>query len=353
MKVSRLAVCATALLGACASNSGGGGGGDDGSDAPPFTNGVSTLTGRAEAGYVDGDRGVAKLNNPTNVAYRDGMLYVADFDNDKVRVVDAQTGETETLIDQENFSRPFGLVFGPDGTFYVATDNNSTGGHDGSSGTIWKVDIAGHSADIVAENIGRARGMVVLADKRIVYTDYQANTVSVLDSATKTVNEIAGSRGQAAFADGVGSAARFNTPYGIVQRADGKLLVADQLNNRIRIVGLDGSVSTLLGGDAGFADGASASAKLNLPQGMVTTSSGDIYLTDLGNYRVRHLKTDGSLETVVGNGTAGYVDSDDRLSAELYGLEGLSITSDGTMLFLADGGRGESVPYNRVRSVKM
>ncbi|HEY4056559.1 MAG TPA: hypothetical protein VGM39_08110 [Kofleriaceae bacterium] len=351
MKVFRLALCAAALVAGCASDSNGGGGDD--TDAPPFTNGVSTLTGRAEAGYVDGERGAAKLNNPVNVAYRDGKLYVADFDNDKIRVVDAQTGDTETLVDQENFKRPFGLVFAPDGTFYVATDNNSSGGHDGLSGTIWNVNTSTGAADIVAENIGRARGMVVLSDKRIVYTDYQAHTVSVLDPTTKQVTEIAGSRGQAAFADGTGSAARFNTPYGIVQRSDGKLLVADQLNNRIRVVGLDGSVTTLLGGTAGFADGASASAKVNMPQGMVMTSGGDIFLTDLGNYRVRKLKTDGSLETVVGDGTAGYADSDDKLSAELYGLEGLSITSDGSELFLADGGRGESVPYNRVRSVKM
>ncbi|HEY4182623.1 MAG TPA: SMP-30/gluconolactonase/LRE family protein [Kofleriaceae bacterium] len=351
MKVFRLALCATALLAGCGSSSNGGGGDD--SDAPPFTNGVSTLTGRAEAGYVDGARGAAKLNNPVNVAYRDGKLYVADFDNDKIRVVDATSGDTETLIDQQNFKRPFGMVFAPDGTFYVATDNNSTGGHDGLSGTIWKINIGAKTADIVAENIGRARGMVVLTDKRIAYTDYQAHTVSVVDPASKQVSEIAGSRGQAAFADGTGSTARFNTPYGIVQRADGKLLVADQLNNRIRIVGLDGSVSTLLGGTAGFADGAAASAKVNMPQGMVMTTSGDIYLTDLGNYRVRHMTADGTMDTSVGDGTAGYVDSDDRLSAELYGIEGLSVTGDGSMLFLADGGRGEAVPYNRVRSVNM
>ena len=38
---------------------------------------------------------------------------------------------------------------------------------------------------------------------------------------------------------------------------------------------------------------------------------------------------------------------------ELYGLEGLSVKADGSMVFIADGGRGESVPYNRIRSVKM
>jgi hypothetical protein len=61
----------------------------------------------------------------------------------------------------------------------------------------------------------------------------------------------------------------------------------------------------------------------------------------------------GTVETVAGNGTAGYADSDDPLAAQLYGLEGLGVTPDGSTVFVADGGRGEAVPYNRVRSVKL
>jgi len=353
MRTFSFVVIAAALAGCATDSNGGDDTGGGGDDLPPFTSGVSTLSGHAEAGFVDGPRGTARFNNPVNVAYGpDNKVFVADFDNNKVRMVDAETGDTETLIQQDNFQRPFGMVFAPDGTFYVSTDNNTTGGHDGRSGTIWKVDISRKMATPIIENIGRARGMVVLTDGKIAFTDYQAHTVSLLDVGAKQVTVIAGSLGQAGMVDAKGPAARFNAPYGIVQRSDGKLVVADQLNNRLRLVSLDGTASTLLGSAAGFADGSLGGAKVSMPQAMFQTSNGDIYVTDLENYRVRKLSGD-TLSTVVGSGEGGYLDSDDKLSAELYGLEGLSLKADGSMMFIADGGRGESVPFNRIRSVKM
>src|SRR5262245_57372039 len=84
----------------------------DGDNLGPFTNGVSTLTGGATAGDVDGARGTARLSNPVTTAVGpDGRIYVADFDNGKIRVVDATSGETSTYVDQKGFYRPFALAF--------------------------------------------------------------------------------------------------------------------------------------------------------------------------------------------------------------------------------------------------
>jgi len=99
-------------------------GGSDGSgdpgtgdDPPPFTNGVSTLSGAADAGYVDGARGKARFANPVNVAVApDGMVYVADFDNSKIRIVDPANGTTSTSIALQGFQRPFGMASAGDGT---------------------------------------------------------------------------------------------------------------------------------------------------------------------------------------------------------------------------------------------
>jgi DNA-binding beta-propeller fold protein YncE len=153
--------------------------------------------------------------------------------------------------------------------------------------------------------------------------------------------------------DGLGAAARFSTPYNVAVRSDGQLLVTDFDNNRLRLVGLDGSTSTVAGADqAGFVDGAMASARFSHPQGLSTAANGDIYVTDLGNFRVRKITGD-TITTVAGNGTGGAVDNDDPLSSELYGLEGLSVTPDGTMLYVADGNRGDAVPYNRIRQIEL
>ena len=53
-----------------------------------------------------------------------------------------------------------------------------------------------------------------------------------------------------------------------------------------------------------------------------------------------------------GNGTPGYKDGDDKAAAQFYGLEGLTVKPDGSAIYVADGTRGEDVPYNRIRVIK-
>ncbi|HMG23165.1 MAG TPA: hypothetical protein VK607_17635 [Kofleriaceae bacterium] len=346
------------LVAGCATNNpgsgddgSGSGGGDDGD--LPFTSGVSTLAGSSEAGYVDGARKVARFSNPVNVAFRDGMLYVADFDNSKLRAINVDTHVTTTVIAQQGFQRPFGMAFAPDGTLYVATDNDQAGGHTPLSGTIWRIDIKGKKATVVANAVGRPRGMTILPDGRLAVADYLHHVIELVDVNTGLVTTIAGAFDVKGMVDGAGGAARFSTPYSVAVRTDGKLVVADFDNNRLRLVGLDGTTTTLSGAtEAGFVDGTMATARYSRPQALSTAANGDIYLTDLGNFRVRKIVGD-QITTVAGDGKGGAVDNDDPLASELYGLEGLSVVPDGSMLYIADGNRGESVPFNRVRQVEL
>lgn len=336
---------------------GGGGGGGGSGSRPGMTNGVSTLAGYSNPGYQDGNRQVNLFNNPVNVAYGpDGKLYVADFDNSKLRVIDMD-GNATTLIARQTFSRPFGLVF-VGNTLYASTDRDGQGQHDpvGSTaqmtGTIWRIDTAARAATVVAEKIGRPRSLAALTDGRIAVADYAHHVIQILDPATGILSPLAGSWNVTGATDGAGAGATFDQPYGIVQRSDGKLVVADYGNHKLRLVSLDGSVSTLAGGGAGFADGSGSAAKFNYPQGVTKTSNGDIYVTDIGNYRVRKVVGD-SVSTVAGDGSAGYKDDDNKGAAQFYGLEGLSVSPDGSRIFVADGTRGEDVPYNRIRVIKM
>jgi DNA-binding beta-propeller fold protein YncE len=346
----------TSLVSACSTPGASGDdtmGGDDGSGemAPPFTNGTSTLAGSSEAAYVDGSRNIARFSNPVNVAFHDGRLYVADFDNGKVRVVDAD-GTTGTVIAQGGFARPFGMAFAPDGTFYVSTDKDSGGNLTDSSGTLWKVDISGRTATVLAANLGRPRGLAVLADGRIAVADYTHHVIELVDKTTGAVTQLAGTSGITGSVDGVGGAARFNQPYQLVAMTDGTLLVTDYGNSKLRTVALDGTVTTMVGSQPGYADGSMADASFKHPEGIAIDGNGDVYVSDVGNARVRRIH-DGMVETIAGNGTAGYVDDDDNLSSELYGLEGLSVAPDGSMVYVADGNQGNDVPYNRVRQVKL
>jgi DNA-binding beta-propeller fold protein YncE len=330
--------------------------GDDqppgGDDAPPFTNGVSMLSGHAEAGYVDGPRGKARFANPVNCAYRDGKVYVADFDNNKIRVVDAETGNTSTLISKQGFQRPFALAFASDGTLFVSTDRGPQNETGMMAGTIWRVDVSARDAAPIAPGIGRPRGLVVLPNGKLAISDYQNHVVSIVDPVSGAVTPLAGAWQVAGMVDAAGTGAMFNQPYGLAVKGN-NLIVADYGNNRLREVSVvDGAVRTLAGiGAAGFADGAMASAKFAHPQGMAVMSSGDVYVTDLENFRIRKVAAD--VTTAAGSGEPGYLDSDSLLEAQFYGLEGICANPDGSKLFVADGGRGENVPYNRIRSIKL
>jgi sugar lactone lactonase YvrE len=348
-----LGLFAAGLVAGCATNGMGGDDvvGDDDGDVP-FTNGVSTLAGTDQAGYVDGSRKDARFNNPVNVAYRDGKLYVADFDGGKLRVIDVDSHDTSTVVSQQGFQRPFGLAFAGDGTLYVSTDNDPKGGHTLMSGSIWRVDIAKKTATPIATDIGRPRGIAVLPDGRIVAADRLHHVVEVIDPGSGAVTMIAGTWDSQGMVDGPGATARFASPYGIAVRSDGKLLVTDFDNNRLRVVGMDGTTATFAGAAAGFADGAMPNARFSHPQGISLAANGDMYVTDLGNFRVRRIVGE-TVETIAGNGNGGYLDSDNPLAAELFGLEGLSVVPDGSMLYVADGNRGDGGPFNRVRQVKL
>jgi len=125
------------------------------------------------------------------------------------------------------------------------------------------------------------------------------------------VTTLAGAAGQAGFADGQGSSARFNSPRGIVAAPDGSIYVADSGNHTIRRITHDGLVTTVAGeaGVPGSNDGSARVAHLNTPSGIDIDSHGDFIIADTGNGTIRKLTADGQLQTIAGvPGVGGYAD---------------------------------------------
>ena len=103
--------------------------------------------------------------------------------------------------------------------------------------------------------------------------------------------------------------ASFNLPTSLAVDASGNLFIADNKNNRIRKVTPGGTISTVAGkGTAGFSgDGGPAlNAELNLPTSVAVAASGALYIVDSGNDRVRKVSPGGVISTVAGNGVVGY-----------------------------------------------
>lgn len=323
-----------------------GGSGDD-SPSPFVGKSVSVVAGSDVAGADDGPIATATFRNPVNVAVdSNGTIYVCDFDNNLVRKI--TNGVVSTLVDQENFSRPFGITIANDGTLYVQTDANDEGARDGTTGTVWEVDKATGVATVVARNLGRPRGLLALPDGRIAMAQLIRNTIEILNPDTDAVVSIAGQPDVAGFANGTGTEAMFSRPYGMTMDGNNALLVADQNNNRIRRVTLAGVVTTFAGeGTAGSTNGPLATATFNGPQDIDRAPNGQFYVADTTGHLIRKI-SGGQVSTFAGNGLPGFSDGTGA-NASFFGLEGMAISPNGRNLFVADGTGGSDDPFNRVR----
>lgn len=164
-------------------------------------------------------------------------------------------------------------------------------------------------------------------------------------TATGVVTTLAGS-GTATFANGTGAAASFSGLLGVSVDATGKVYVADTENNCIRAVSSAGAASTLAGlgiNGGGFADGAAAAARFNIPGAVVVTKSGDLYVADAGNSRIRKVTSAGVVTTLAGSGDATFVDGTGA-AASFNNPSGIAADGAGN-LYVAD------LSNHRVRKV--
>lgn len=109
--------------------------------------------------------------------------------------------------------------------------------------------------------------------------------------------------------DGPALQASFNTPSGIAADAQGNLYVADTGNHAIRRIGTDGQVTTLAGGEQGYVDGPAAQARFDGPMGIAVDAQGQVFVADTWNDRIRVIGTDGQVRTVAGGDRPGFTDA--------------------------------------------
>ena len=142
--------------------------------------------------------------------------------------------------------------------------------------------------------------------------------------------------GTEGFSDGAAAQARFDNPYFIARDVAGNLYISDNGNNRIRKITQGGEVSTLAGsGVAGYADGPGATARFNRPAGIAVDTSGNVYVADRSN-RIRKISPSGEVSTLAGSGVAGYADGQGTTAQFSY-PDGLAVDSSGNV-YVADGG---------------
>ena len=301
---------------------------------------ITTVTGTGTGG-ISGDGGVAtaaQINGPSDVAVDgSGNIYIADYGNHRIRKVDASTGNISTVAGTgtagysgdggaataAQFDGPFKVAVDGAGNLYIADGfNNRVRKVDAESGTISTIAVRTVTPTALFTPSGVAvdgAGNVYIADgnnHRVLRAAALPPLPSNPEAPGRVIEDVGGDGTPGGDGDGGPAAsARVNSPSGVAIDGAGNVYIADTRNNRVRRIDPDGIIDEFAGdGTAGFGGdgGAAVDAQLKGPNGAAVDRSGNVYIADTGNHRIRKVDAStGNISTVAGTGTAGYRASDD------------------------------------------
>jgi sugar lactone lactonase YvrE len=359
---------------------------------------ITTVAGNGSSGY-SGDGGAAisaTLNDPQDVAVdASGNLFIADSGNNRIRKVGVNGiittvagGGTNVLGDggaatNASLYNPSGLAVDASGNLLFADVYNNRIRKVGLNGIITTVAGNGHvnpstlegsysgdGGEATNAGLNRPTGLAVDASGNLFIADSGNNRIRKVDAAG-LITTVAGNGGvmtnQYGYVVGLYSGdggaatnAGLNGSTGLAVDATGNLFIADSGNNRIRKVGLNGIITTVAGNgnliptqsygpEAGyyFGDGGAATnAVLNLPVGVAVDASGNLFIAESGNNRIRKVDANGVITTMAGNGAVTIIqdyglagsysgDGGEATNAGLFNPSGVAVDASGN-LFIAD-----------------
>jgi uncharacterized protein (TIGR03437 family) len=318
-----------------------------------ISNGVITsVVGNSLVGD-NGPATSAELSYPEGVAVdATGSLYIADVGHSRIRKISNGVITTVAGNGTQGFSGdngpatsaqlalPEGIAVDSAGSVYIA-DRNNHRIRKVSGGVITTVagngtqGFSGDNGPATSAELDYPEGVAVDSAGNLYIADtYNARVRKVSGGVITTV---AGDGTVGFSGDNIAATSAQLVPAAVVVDSAGNLYVADNYNNRVSKVS-NGVITTVAGdGAPGFSgdNGPATSAILGYPEGLAVDSSGNLYIADWGNNRIRRV-SNGVIATVAGSGTGGFSgDNGPATSAELWSPQGVAVDSAGNV-YIAD-----------------
>jgi uncharacterized protein (TIGR03437 family) len=327
------------------------------------TGDINYIAGDGSIGF-SGDGGYATsagLIAPFAVAVdSSGNVYFAENGDSRIREINATSLDISTAAgngtpgysgdgstaSSGQLNSPTGVAVDSAGNLYIADTLNCRIRKVTSSGTLstfagnGTLSYSGNGGPAIQAQLNAPEGVAADAAGNFYVADTLNNVVRIV-SPNGIIANFAGKGGAGDSGDGgAATSAQLNGPQGMAVDASGNLFIADTLNAKVRKVSTSGVITTVAGsGTPGYGgDGSAAgNAQLNGPQGVAVDTAGDVYIADFGNSRVRKVSAaSGDITTVAGNGTFGYSgDGGPAVNAQLNGPQGVAVDTAGN-LYIAD-----------------
>jgi len=233
------------------------------------------------------------------------------------------------------FGTVWGVAADDAGNVFVGDGGNNCIRQIAPSGFVSTVT-GGTAAGFVNGNLAAAKfsnplGIAVISNKAWYVADVVNNCIRYITAGN--VSTLAGT-GVAGYTEG--SPALFRRPMGVAVNTAGTVYVADLDNHAIRSIAPNGNVNTLAGnGTAGFAEGTGNAARFNAPFSVAVDAQGNVYVADYNNHRIRKITPAGVVSTLAGS-TSGYQDGVGE-AARFSSPRGVATDAQGNV-YVADGG---------------
>ena len=312
---------------------------------------INTVAGGGTSFGDNGPATSALLSFPYGLAVDPaGNLYISDPGSDRVRKIvngviftvagngsTGFSGDYGTAVSAQLFD-PQGVAVDSAGNLYI-TDSLNYRLRKVSNGVITTAAGGGSSlgdnglATSAQLNLPNA---VALDSAGNVYIADNAN--SRIRKVTNGVITTVAGNGTPSYSgdNGPATSAGLGGPSGVAVDLAGNVYMADRIGNRVRKVTPNGVITTFAGGGSSLGDnGPATSAQLNGPTSVAVDSSGNVYISDTSNSRIRRV-TNGMIITVAGTGAYGFSgDTGPAVSAQLNYPQGIAVDGAGD-LFIAD-----------------
>lgn len=280
---------------------------------------ITTIAGTGTAGF-GGDGGPAlkaQLNKPHEIQFGpDGRLYISDMSNHAIRALDLKTGILSTPIGtgkpgfagdggpggQALFKDPISQTFGPDGLLYICDlGNQRIRTWDPGTGIVQTVCGSGQKAApadgapfSTATPLSGPRTIAFDAAGQLWLALRDANSLYRVDLKERVLHHVAGT-GKSGFTGNGGPAkdAQLAGPKGLAISASGKVYIADTESHSIRVVNPKTGRIDVVVGDGKKGDGPEGMAsqcQLARPHGVFIDKDGTLYIGDSENHRLRTMK---------------------------------------------------------------